>query len=311
MLNLKKDAITKFKDESDLKKFLDNLVNFNNYSYNNLLLIFLQRPDAKYVSSFKNYSDMGYKINKGAKGIKIFIPNFYNMVKIKSDDNHFITKPYSSLSNDEKKIYKDSNDDRIVFFKQVLSGFSLGHVFDAKDTSMPLSDIENELSPVLSFQDASNIKDCFIKAIYNDGFKVKYKELPNNTKGYCDLNNQEITIGKNLNDSMQLKVLIHEYAHALAHKHLQGRTQDYQEHRNKYETEAESIAYTVSKYLGMDTSKYSLSYLYSWSKNKNFQEVDDSFNTIVNYSKKVINNFEKFYEQKFGLYADEYRSMTI
>ena len=69
---------------------------------------------------------------------------------------------------------------------------------------------------------------------------AKYKELPNNTKDYCDLNNQEIVIGKNLNDSMQLKVLIHEYAHSLAHKHLVGEYKDYNEHRNKYETEAEA-----------------------------------------------------------------------
>ena len=48
---------------------------------------------------------------------------------------------------------------------------------------------------------------------------------------------------------MRLKVVIHEYAHSLAHKHLLNNHQDYQEHRNKYETEAESIAYVVSKYL--------------------------------------------------------------
>ena len=274
-------------------------------------MIWAQCPDAEYVTSFKNYSDMGYKINKGAKGIKIFIPNFYNMVKIKGDDGSFITKPYYTLTNEEKKIYKDPKDDRIIFFKQVLSGFSLGNVFDAKDTNMPLNDIENELNPVLNFKNASDIKDCFIKTIYNDGFKVKYKELPNNTKGYCDLNNQEIVIGKNLNDSMQLKVLIHEYAHSLAHKHLAGEHKDYNEHRNKYETEAEAIAYVVAKYLGMDTSSYSLSYLYAWSKDKDFKEVDNSFNTIINYSKKIIGNFEKFYNQEFGLYAEEYRSMAV
>ena len=275
------------------------------------MLIWLQCPDAKYVTSFKNYSDMGYKINKGAKGIKIFIPNFYNLLKIKVNGDSFITKPYYTLTNEEKKIYKDPKDDRIVFFKKVLSGFSLGNVFDAKNTNMPLNDIENELNPVLSFKNAGDIKDCFIKTIYNDDFKVKYKELPNNTKGYCDLNNQEIVIGKNLNDSMQLKVLIHEYAHSLAHKHLSHEHRDYKEHRNKYETEAEAIAYVVAKYLGMDTSSYSLSYLYAWSKNKDFKEVDNSFNTIIDYSKKIISNFEKFYNQEFGLYADEYRSMEV
>ena len=50
---------------------------------------------------------------------------------------------------------------------------------------------------------------------------------------------------------MRLKVIIHEYAHSLAHKHLKDNNKEYKEHRNQYETEAESIAYVVSKYLGL------------------------------------------------------------
>jgi len=110
---------------------------------------------------------------------------------------------------------------------------------------------------------------------------------------------------------MQMKVLIHEYAHALAHKHLENNHRDYQEHRNQYETEAESIAYVVSKYLDMNPSDYSLSYLYAWSKEKDFKEIDDSLNTIVNYSKRIINNFEKFYDREFGLYAEDKESVSI
>ena len=37
--------------------------------------------------------------------------------------------------------------------------------------------------------------------------------------------------------------------------------------------------------------------LYSWSKEKDFKEFDYSFNTIVNYSKRIINNFQKFYNK--------------
>ena len=86
---------------------------------------------------------------------------------------------------------------------------------------------------------------------------------------------------------------------------------DYQEHRNQYETEAESIAYIVSKYLGLQTTDYTLSYLYSWSKEKDFKEIDDSLNTIVNYSKKIISNFEKFFDREFGLYSEEMKAMNI
>lgn len=275
------------------------------------MLIWLQRPDSEYVTSFKTIKDMGYMLNKDSKGIKIFIPNFYNIVKIKLDDNKYEFKPYFLLNDDEIKKYKDKKDDSITFHKQKLSGFSLGNVFDVKDTTIPMDVIDAELNPIINDKRAEDIMNCFIKTIYNDGFKIEFQDLDGTIKGYCDYSNKMIVIKKGLGSLIQMKVLIHEYAHALAHKHLENNNRDYQEHRNQYETEAESIAYVVSKYLGMDTSGYSLSYLYAWSKDKDFKEIDDSLNTIVNYSKRIINNFDKFYNREFGLYAEDKESVSI
>ena len=311
LYELKKEAIEKFKNESDIKKFLDNIIKFNNYSFNNQMLIWVQRPDSSYVTSFKTIKDMGYMLNKDSKGIKIFIPNFYNLVKIKIDDEKYECKPYFLLSNEEKKKYNDKNDDTITFYKQKLSGFSLGNVFDVKDTTIPMDIIDAELNPVINDRTAEDIMDCFIKTIYNDGFKVEFKELDGGTKGYCEHSSHTIVVRKGLGSLMQMKVLIHEYAHALAHKHLENNNRDYQENRSKYETEAESIAYVVSKYLDMNPNDYSLSYLYAWSKQKDFKEIDDSLNTIVNYSKRIINNFEKFYEREFNLYVEDNKSMSM
>lgn len=271
----------------------------------------MQRPNAKYVTSFKTIKNMGYMLNKDSKGIKIFIPNFYNIVKIKLDNDKYEYKPYFLLNDDEAKKYKDKKDDSITFHKQKLSGFSLGNVFDVKDTTIPLDIINEELNPIINDERADEIINSFIKTIYNDNFKIEFKDLDSTTKGYCDFTNKKIVVKKGLGSLMQMKVLIHEYAHALAHKHLENNNRDYKEHRNQYETEAESISYVVSKYLGMDTNSYSLSYLYSWSKDKDFKEIDDSLNTIVNYSKRIINNFGKFYNHEFRLYAKDNESISI
>lgn len=311
LVDLKREAIDKFSNESDVKKFLDNVINFNNYSFNNQILIWLQRPNANYVTSFKTIGDMGYKLNKGSKGIKIFIPNFYNLAKIKVGDEKYECKPYFLLSDEEKKIYKDKNDDRISFYKQKLSGFSLGNVFDVSDTDMPLDTINAELDPIMYDLNADDIIDCFIKTIYNDGFKVKYEELKDGTKGYCDYKTNTLVIRDGMSNVMKLRTLIHEYAHAIAHNHLKDNNKDYRDHRNKYESEAESIAYVVSKYLGIDTKDYSSNYLYSWSKEKDFKELDDSLSTIVKNSKKIIANFNKFYDREFGLYAEDYKAMSL
>lgn len=275
------------------------------------MLILIQRPDANYVTSFKTIRDMGYMLNKDSKGIKIIIPNFYNLAKVKVNDSTYDIKPYFILTDEEKKKYKDKNDESITFYKQKLYGFSLGNVFDVKDTTIPMDIIDAELNPIINDKKADEIMDCFIKTIYNDGFKVEFKELDGTAKGYCNHKNKTIVVKKGLGSLIQMKVLIHEYAHCLAHKHLENNYMDYKEHRNRYETEAESIAYVVSKYLNMSTTEYSLSYLYSWSKEKDFKEIDDSLNTIVNYSKRIINNFDKFYEREFVLYAEDTKSMTV
>lgn len=255
---------------------------------------------------------MGYNVTKNDKdGIKVYVPSFYNIVKITDKDNNITYKPQFALTEKEKKIYKDKEDNRIVFYKQKLGGFMIGNVFDVKDTDMPFDLIELELNPIIYDRKAEELMECFIKTIYNDGFKVSFVDLKGDMKGYCNHQNNQIVVKKDMGSLIQMKVLIHEYAHALAHKHLKNNNRDYKEHRNQYETEAESIAYVVSKYLDIPTTDYSLTYLYAWSKNKDFKEIDESLNTIVNYSRKIINNFEKFYDREFGLYSEDYKKINI
>ena len=166
------------------------------------MLIWVQKPDAEYVTSFKTIKDMGYMLNKDSKGIKIFIPNFYNVVKIKLDNEKYEFKPYFLLTDDERKKYKDKTDDTITFYKQKLSGFSLGNVFDVKDTTIPMDTIDAELNPIVNDKRAEEIMNCFIKTIYNDSFKVEFKELDGGTKGYCDHSNNTIIVKKGLGSLM-------------------------------------------------------------------------------------------------------------
>ena len=298
LVDLKKEALTSFKDESEVKKFLDNIINFNKYSFNNMCLIRAQNKDATYVASFKTFSEMGYFPKKGEKGIKILVPSFLTRVKIKNNDGTVEITPLYTLTDEEKQKYHNKDDNTITYHDKILKNFSIGTVFDVSQTNMPMDLIEEKLNPILEDPKADFVADTFIKAIYKDGFKVKYGDTPDGAKGYCDFENNIIVIKKGLSNLMRLKVIVHEYAHSLAHNHLKDNTEEYTNNREKYETEAESIAYVVSKFLGLDTRDYSEIYLYSWSKNKDFKEIDDSFSTIVNYSKKIIDNYNKMFEKK-------------
>lgn len=254
---------------------------------------------------------MGYYPQKDETSMKILVPLFLTFVKVIDKDGAFVIKPLFTLTEEEQKRYRDKNDDSIIYHDKKVTNFRLGSVFDASQTNMPLDIIEEQLNPVLEDPKADGVADTFIKAVYKDGFKVKYEDIESGAKGYCDFDNNTIVIRKGLSNLMRLKVIVHEYAHGLAHQHLKENNKEYQEHRNQYETEAESIAYVVSKYLGLDTSGYSMNYLYSWSQGKDFKEIDDSFNTIVNYSKKIINNYNKMYDENLGLWADEYKALKV
>ena len=277
------------------------MVNFNNYSLNNQYLIWLQKPDSKYVTSFNAFSKMGYYINKGEKGIKILFPVFLKFIKVDTNDSQFKIKPIYLLTEEELKKLKDKEDNSVTFYKEKATYFKVGNVFDVSQTTMPFEEIDSSLNPILEDSRADGITDIFIKAIYKDGIKVKYEDIDSGAKGYCDFNNKTIVVKKNLSDLMRLKVIIHEYAHSLAHTHLKDNNKEYQEHREQYESEAEAIAYVVSKYLGLDTKNYSMTYLYSWSKNKDFKELDDSFETINRFSKKIIKNYEEIYDKELDL----------
>lgn len=301
LTDLKKQAISRFSSESDLKKFLDNMVNFNNYSLNNQYLIWLQKPDSKYVTSFNAFSKMGYYINKGEKGIKILFPVFLKFIKVDTSDSQFKIKPIYLLTEKELKKLKDKEDNSVTFYKEKATYFKVGNVFDVSQTTMPFEEIDSSLNPILEDSRADGITNIFIRAIYKDGIKVKYEDIDSGAKGYCDFDNKAIVVKKNLSDLMRLKVIIHEYAHSLAHTHLKDNNKEYQEHREQYESEAEAIAYVVSKYLGLDTKNYSMTYLYSWSKNKDFKELDDSFETISRFSNKIIKNYESIYDKELNL----------
>ena len=164
--DLKKQAIESFKSESDIKKFLDNIIKFNNYSYNNQCLIWMQNPNADYVAPLRTFNKMGYRIKANEKGIKILIPNFYTIVKIKTnEEGKYILKPLFSLNDEEKEKYKNKNDDTITYYSQKLSNFKIGSVFDASQTTMPLDTINEKLNPVLEDDRANGMEDNFIKAI--------------------------------------------------------------------------------------------------------------------------------------------------
>ena len=52
------------------QEFLKTMAKFHNYSFNNTMLIAMQRPDATLVTSYKNWQSMGRQVMKGEKELQ-------------------------------------------------------------------------------------------------------------------------------------------------------------------------------------------------------------------------------------------------
>ena len=90
-----------------------------------------------------------------------------------------------------------------------------------------------------------------------------------------------------MSEIQTIKTLIHEIAHEKLHADL---IEDVT--ANQKEVEAESVAFVVSNYFGIDTSSYSFDYISTWQE-KEKAEVKNSLNTIQETSNMLIENIKK------------------
>ena len=86
----------------------------------------------------------------------------------------------------------------------------------------------------------------------------------------------------------QAKTTIHELAHY--HLHLEDDF-NYLQCRDLAEVQAESVAYTVLKFLGLNSSDYSVKYIIGWA-NDDLEIFKSSLKDIVETSQKIINDLE-------------------
>lgn len=88
-----------------------------------------------------------------------------------------------------------------------------------------------------------------------------------------------------MEQTQTIKTLIHEVAHSILH--CKDGEQEQATHNTK-EVQAESVAYIVANYLGIDTSDYSFGYVAGWSSGKDIKELRASLDVIQKTANKII-----------------------
>ena len=262
-------------DSDHYLQFLKFQSKFHTYSFNNQLLIYLQKPNATNVAGFKAWEKFERHVTKGEKGISILAPN-----------------PYKYKAKVEKTDSKTGDKIEEVVEKQRLS-FKKTTVFDVSQTEgKELPEICKEL------QGNSINSESVINAIKKiSQVHIIEKNIESGAKGYYSRSEDMIAIQKGMSLDQTAKTLIHEYAHSKLHNTKEAALLD----RATKEVQAESVAYIVSNRFGIDTSQYSFDYLASWSSGRELNELKESLNLIQKTSNEIINKVENVLNKEIEL----------
>lgn len=271
-------------DSEKFKAYLNTMSKFHNYSFNNTLLIAMQKPDATLVAGFQSWQkNFERHVNKGEKGIKIMAPSPY---KKKQEMEVIDPKTQRPVLGDDGKPKTEEVEITIPAFRPVT-------VFDVSQTSgkeIPTLGTDELKFSVEDFED-------FMKAMERVApVPIEYMDISSGAKGYFSPSEQKIAIRKDMGESQTVKTAVHETAHSLLHDkdnvRVEGIESGDKKTRSTKEVEAESVAYTVCQHFGIDTSDYSFAYVAGWSSGKEMPELKESMDTIRKTASQLITGIE-------------------
>lgn len=278
-----KNGIIDLTNGEKYQKFLEFKSSLYQYSLYNCILIYLQKPEARYVGSYTFWKKQNRYVKKGEKGIKIFAPvtkKIEKEVPVLDENNNPKTDENGSVIT--QKIERTS-----------IVGFKLTTVFDVSQTDgQPIPDIVKVLSA------NSSKAETLIQTIMKIYPKIRFENIKGSTKGYYNLTDKSIVIKARMSKDQTVKTLIHEYAHSKLHNTMEI-------NRREAEVQAESIAYTVLKHFGLDTSEYSFGYIKGWAADKDIKAIEESYKVIAETSKEIIEEINKKLTEEYEIYKSK------
>jgi Zn-dependent peptidase ImmA (M78 family) len=259
--------------------YLRTMAHFHTYSINNSILIWMQRPDATLVAGYQAWkTQFNRNVRKGEKAIKIIAP---------------IRR---------KKMYPVIIDNELVEDEgPKIIGWRAVPVFDIRQTYG--DELPFYMSDVLPgmVNDFARFEEALILAC---PVPVSFMHIDSGAHGYYRPKDKDIVIDASLSEVQTIKTLLHEMTHAVLH-HQEGT--DTEDSRYRREVQAESVAYAVCSYYGIDTSEYSFPYIAGWSSSKDMEELKQSLQIIRETTDHLITAIERIREPvPKSLWAEAY-----
>ena len=276
-------GITELFDSERYKEYLQVMSKFHNYSFNNTLLIAMQKPDASLIAGFNAWkNNFGRNVMRGEKGIRILAPSPY---KIRQEVEKKDPQTGKTVIGKDGKPVTETKEIQIPAYKVVA-------VFDVSQTEgRELPSISaNELTG-----DVEQYEDFFAALEKTSPVPMGFEKIEGTAHGYYHLEEKRIAIDEGMSELQNLKTAIHEIAHAKLHDIDLNAPQEEQPDRpdrRTREVQAESVAYTVCQHYGLDTSDYSFGYVAGWSSGRELAELKSSLETIRATAAEIINSID-------------------
>ena len=274
----------------DLEKYqayLRTVSRFHRYSVNNQMLIFSQCPHATLVAGYQKWQNQFSRhVLRGEKGITIIAPTPY---KIKVEQEKLDPDTKQPLLDADGKTITEEKEVQIPMFRPV-------KVFDVSQTDgKPLP--EQVKSPIAELTGNVEHYEAFMDALKRvSPVPIEMKPLTNDLDGFFSPSTQRITLREGMSEVQTVCAAVHEIAHSKLHNYaMQPDSQP--KDSSTEEIEAESIAYTVCAYFGIETSANSFGYVATWSKDKDVKAFRASLDTIRKTSSELISGVEQQFKE--------------
>lgn len=243
--------------ESDkYKEYLDFMSKFYNYSVNNIILIMAQKPDASLIAGYKAWqTKFNRQVRKGEKGISILAPC-----------------PH-------KKVVEENGEEKEIKW----TSFKVAKVFDVSQTDGEV--VPTGCTDVLT-GDVQNYEQLISNLKSVAPTPISFEKIDGSANGFYNTLEKKIVVDDGLSEQQTVKTMIHEIAHSILHDQDSGQEKDAD--RQTMEVQAESVAYTVCKMIGIDASDYSFGYVAGWGNGKEVKELTASMEVIRKTAKDIV-----------------------
>jgi len=235
---------------------------FHRYSLRNQLLIALQRPDATHVAGFRAWLKLNRCVRKGEQGIRILVP---------------MTIRDKNRSGDIAINAETSEPQTRTLFK-------LAAVFDVSQTD-PLPDTEpvplEPPSEPIEGDSHGELLPRLEDLAAELGFDVEFRDLAAAAcDGWCDAREKRIVVSSSMAANAQLRVLVHELAHALGIGYEQFG-------RERAEVLVDCATFCVLQTVGLDVAGESVPYVAAWGEDGALEAVRTFAGLIDEVAKRI------------------------